>query len=129
MEGARWARKELLSSRAGADFRVYAVWFANYGDDHRSRWPADLLADPRVLHFWDEEKLLGRFYQSQLKSQQIAWDMFIAYAPEARWSDRRPYRHGRTIIGRHEDLAAALDELLQRPHITPPARRLMPYSR
>jgi ABC-type multidrug transport system fused ATPase/permease subunit len=48
-----------LSKNADPDLRVYAVWFNMLFGDSRERWDGDGVTDPRVRHFWDEQRLVG----------------------------------------------------------------------
>src|SRR5216117_1476563 len=51
---------------------------------------AHLVADPRVRHFYDGERRTGRAIASSLgtggAAGQIAWDMYLFYDRQARWS-------------------------------------------
>lgn len=59
--------------------------------DERSRWSwtGGVLTDPRVVHFWDEKKTVGRWYakleQPQDETPGIVWDAFYLYGPGAFW--------------------------------------------
>ena len=123
MNGARWVQQEILEKRADADLRVYAIWFSMYPTDQRENWPADVLTDPRVVHFWDEGKTVGRWYMSRIEQMQHArtpgsaglggntlWDAYLVYGPESRWSDAPGglRRWGRTILGTQEALREAV---------------------
>lgn len=58
--------------------------------DERERWPGRVLADPRVRHFWDEERLVGTWF-GQLESANepgaVLWDAYYLYPPGVRWAD------------------------------------------
>jgi hypothetical protein len=109
---------QLLDKYPNAPLRVYAVWFNMYPGDERSKWPASLLADGRVTHLWDEEKIVGRWYNERADSMrpsltpeskwngQILWDSYLLYAPDATWDDAptRLLRWGRTIVAAREAL-------------------------
>lgn len=113
--GARWVQNNLLEENPDADLRVYAVWFNMYPGDHRSQWPRELLDDPRVIHFWDEGKLLGRFYARQLGVEGILWDAYVLYDGKATWADT-PSAHvgwGRTVIGARRKLEREIRPLLR----------------
>jgi hypothetical protein len=121
-------QEELLAKHGDADVRVYANWFSLYPTDLRERWPADVLTDRRVVHFWDEEKHVGRWYGEREQSiesrvapdssglgQSILWDAYLVYGPESRW-DEAPTelrRWGRTILRTKESLREAAESLLQ----------------
>ena len=74
-----------------------------YPGDARGRWPSTLLTDPRVLHYWDEERVIGRRYLSHLPAMieqrapatlppaaDAMWDAFFVYAPGNQWQDPVP---------------------------------------
>ena len=82
---------------------MYAIWFNMYPGDARSKWPSTLLTDRRVLHYWDEERAVGRKYLSHIPAmmgRQAAatlapeadtlWDAFLVYAPDDRWQGPIP---------------------------------------
>ena len=129
MAGARWAQESLLEAHPQADLRVYAVWFNMFPTDLRERWPADALTDRRVVHWWDEEKRVGRWYAQQMDDIKdrlapgardaggtILWDAYLVYGPDARW-DETPSglrRWGRPIFATRESLEEEVGRLLTR---------------
>lgn len=128
MSGARWVQEELLETQKQADLRVYAIWFSMYPTDLRERWPADVLTDPRVVHWWDEEKAVGRWYAQRSTDMQdrlapgstpvggtILWDAYLVYGPESRWDDSPTglRRWGRTILQTREPFRQAVETLLE----------------
>jgi len=84
-----------LAKNPSAKLRVYAVWFNMYRGDERSKWPSDLLTDPRVVHFWDEQKVDGT---------------------DSRWDDKPSHliSAGRTIVAKREDLRKSLQTILNK---------------
>jgi hypothetical protein len=111
-------QQEILAAHRAAPLRVYAVWFNNFEGDDRELWEPSLLHDARVTHYWDQKKQLGRWYANALTRPQapeyVEWDAFFVYAPGDTWSESatRPIRWGRTIVGKREDLRAAVAGLL-----------------
>jgi len=100
---ARWAQQELLEHHPRSELRVYAIWFNMYPGDARSKWPPTLLTDARVLHYWDEERAVGRRYLSHVPAMMdrraaatlapaadAVWDAFFVYAPDDRWQEPVP---------------------------------------
>jgi hypothetical protein len=86
-------------------------------EDSKSRWKPDLLNDPRVTHFWDEKRVLGRFFAAQSDPPPrcgVQWDAFFVYGPEASWEEvPRPLQgFGRTVMRAREKLRAILMPLL-----------------
>ena len=59
-------QKKILEKNPKLDVAVYAVWFNMIPTDARSEWPTDRLADSRVTHFWDAQKVAGRWYASHV---------------------------------------------------------------
>lgn len=120
-------QQALLEADPKARLRVYAVWFRMYPGDARERWSAKLLADPRVLHFWDEERTLGRLYydavpriwdkragESKRPQGGVLWDSYLLFGPKARWNERTPELRswGYTILMTRETLKRELGEAL-----------------
>jgi hypothetical protein len=115
-------QEELLAKHGDADVRVYAIWFSMYPTDLRERWPADVLTDRRVVHLWDEQKNVGRWYGERERDiethvapdssglgQPILWDAYLVYGRASRW-DEAPtelLRWGRTILRTKESLHEA----------------------
>jgi hypothetical protein len=82
-------QEEILEKNPAADIQVYAVWFNMFPGDDRSGWDFSLLSDPRGRHFWDEDKLAGRFFsQSEGFYLPVAWDIYYLYGPDAHWEDK-----------------------------------------
>lgn len=116
-------QESLLDAHPDADLRVYAIWFSMYPTDLRERWPAGVLTDARVVHWWDEEKRVGRWYGQRMRDMEdrlapgaanvggtILWDAYLVYGPEAQWNDAPTglRRWGRPIFATRE----AFDEVV-----------------
>ena len=96
-------QEELLDKHKEADLRVYAVWFSMYGTERRENWPPDALTDRRVVHLWDEEKTVGRWYLRRIGSMEdaraagsaglagdVLWDAYEAVY-RASWKPRESH--------------------------------------
>ncbi len=110
-----------------ADIKGYAIWFNMYPGDSRADWPPDVVTDPRVMHRWDEAKLIGSFFgqnksriQAQLSSDsrglgrgEILWDAYLLYGQNAKWESFPTglLRVGRTIIAGRETLKRDMQQL------------------
>jgi hypothetical protein len=89
-----------------------------------AKWPAHALHDPRVVHFWDGEKVVGHGYGSSVTrggtagSQRVAWDAYFLYGPNVTWEEHppQPHRWGSPIIRYREGLRQGLIEVLSEPH-------------
>lgn len=115
MAGARWVQSEILEEYPEQKLEVYAVWFNMFPGDSRSDWPSGLLTDPRVRHFWDESKLVGRWYGENVTSRvkgHVEWDAYFLYPAEGVWRDvPEPISRGRTIVSTRGRLAEAAADL------------------
>jgi hypothetical protein len=66
--------------------RVYAVWVPMLGGDSRDDWDGRTMPDPRVLHFWDGEYLMGKWFAKQVDGYEgVSWDMYYLYGPDSVW--------------------------------------------
>ncbi len=121
-------QEQLLDTQRGAPLRVFAVWYAMYPGDARGRWRRDLLTDDRVMHWWDEGRLLGRQLLAQLRpysrlrapgsrdfQEKILWDAYLLFDRKARW-DRSPtglVSWGYTVMTTRKTLAEQVASLVQ----------------
>jgi hypothetical protein len=71
------------------DFRVYAVWLPMLWTDSRGMWDGNNLSDSRVLHYWDGERVIGRWFARNIDGYDgISWDAYYLYGPDATWKTR-----------------------------------------
>jgi hypothetical protein len=48
-------------------------------------------SDPRVMQFWDQDRLFGRLLSQTLHLQEsIAWDVYLVYLPNHSWDTEIP---------------------------------------
>jgi len=125
--GGRWVQTKILARYPGANLRVYAIWFNMFPGDARSKWRPDVLTDPRVIHRWDEGKVVGRWYGERTSSLrpkltaesnwngEILWDSYLLYGPEAHWDDvpTGVIHWERTIVAAGETLRIDAERLLK----------------
>src|SRR5262249_44699947 len=86
--------------------------------DHR------VLADPRALTFWDERRVVGRWFAQQVSHNPgITWDAYFLYGRDARWETVPAplVSSGGTVIARRRDLLTSLLPLLK-PQALAPSR-------
>jgi len=109
--GARWAREHILETNPELDLAVYAIWFDMVATDSRRRWPSEVLEDERVTHFWDEEKVIGRWYGRHPDygddPELVIWDTYYLYGPGSTWAEDGPTElesWGYTIVESREKL-------------------------
>jgi hypothetical protein len=88
--------------------------------DARNRWDADVLADRRVIEFWDDELVTGTWFGRHLDEMGVGkqirgvyWDAFLVFDKDARWETvpGPVVASGATVIGQRERLQAALAPL------------------
>lgn len=118
-------QNEVLSVQEDLDVQVYAVWFNMFPGDSRERWPAAALPDPRVVHFWDEDRAVGDWYGARLAAMNETlvpgsrgvepplWDAYLVYGPDATWVEepRGLRRWGRTVLLTKEALRESVEAL------------------
>ena len=112
-------QENILEPNPDADLIVYAIWFNMLGTDHHSRWDDKLLPDDRVIHLWDEEKLIGCWYAQQglYPFGRTAWDIYFLYSPEAQWEEvpEPQLSSGFTIIVQSQQLLEDITPLIESP--------------
>ena len=94
--------------------------------DRIAKWwidPEDILSDSRTSHYWDEERLVGRYYEERVTrlgdpgDERIEWDAYFLYGPDAGWGQEPPNHisWGRTIVDARERLLRDFTALLHSP--------------
>jgi hypothetical protein len=80
--------------------------------DSRDRWDGDGMTDPRVAHFWDEQKIVGNWFSANVTHNPgTTWDFYAVYGPGAT-NLGSPLSAGGTIIGHTSALRTSLEPLL-----------------
>lgn len=100
-----------------------------YPGDARAKWPAALLTDRRVTHYWDEPRALGELYLRHLPAMlgrraeatlqpaaDAMWDAFFVYAPGDTWQEPLPLPRlwGYPIMVTRETLLRSVDAIGER---------------
>ncbi len=120
LDGARWVQTQLLEQDRDADLRVYAVWLTPYGPPpSRASWDAQVLADERVVHVWDPQRVVGRWLARSDELDlgypgDVVWDAWLLFGAESRWT-RAPsdlVGFGWTVIGTRDELERKVMEAL-----------------
>ena len=113
-------QSEILETNQSSNLRVYVVWFSMIPTDARSRWnwTGGILDDPRVLHYWDDKKKVGRFYAGkdpESDDPDVVWDTFYLYGSDAKWGEKpdRELATGMTVRSEFDTLKTASLPLLQ----------------
>ncbi len=107
-------RDEVLSPNPAAPLKLYVVWFNVLPGDSRARLDTKILSDPRVTNYWDEQKIVGRWFSDHVTNRRgITWDAFFLFGPDAQWqSEPGPLiSAGGTIIAARDRLAGGLHQL------------------
>jgi len=85
-------QNDLLEKHPTAALQVYVVWFSMIPTDARGawRWTGNVITDPRVVHFWDDQKVVGRWFAQHETPAEIdpgiVWDAYFLYGPDAEWT-------------------------------------------
>jgi hypothetical protein len=97
-----------------------------YPGDARVHWPTALLTDRRVVHYWDERRVVGMrallnlttFLDRQAPGTlppdaDALWDAFFVYAPDEKWTEPfpRPVSWGYPIMVTKDHLAREVERL------------------
>jgi hypothetical protein len=110
-------QNQLLAQYPSASLRVYTVWLPMLWSDVRETWNGKTMPDARVMHFWDGEREVGKWFSEQIDGYEgIAWDTYYLYGPEAVWENTPlPLAGvGRTIYGERETLEMQMQTLLEK---------------
>jgi len=121
LAGARRVQNELLEKYPTAGLQVYVVWFSMIATAARGawRWTGNVITDPRVMHFWDDTKVVGRRFAVQETPAEIdagiVWDAYFLYGPEAEWkTEPEPLvSWGATVLDEYHTLESNLVPLLK----------------
>ena len=109
-------QEEILETFPEDELSVFAIWLPMLAGDRRSAWDPDLMPDPRVRHYWDENRVLGRYFADKGASfGGVAWDIYFLYGPDASWTDvpEPLISSGFTVIGSKDRLLIDIVPLLE----------------
>jgi hypothetical protein len=94
---------------------VLVVWLPMLLGDSRVTTDNRLLADKRVLNYWDSQQAAGRWFARNVEQRPgIAWDEYFLYGPEATW-DAEPaplLSQGGSVIAASGELETAIRPFL-----------------
>ena len=110
-------QKQLLEGYPSEQVRVYAIWLPMLAGDSREEWNGMTMSDARVMHCWDGELHVGRWFAKQVDGYDgVAWDIYYLYGPNAVWENvpLPLLGSGRTIYAEREKLKVELQTLLSR---------------
>ena len=108
-----------MDKNPSSNIRVYAIWFSTLAGAARDKWDSELLTDPRVVQYWDEGKVSGRFFADQegFVIGPIAYDVYYLYGPDSAWEIKPAplISSGYTLIGNADSLRSDLLDSLMNP--------------
>jgi hypothetical protein len=79
-------QNQLLTQYPFASLSVYAVWLPMLWGDAREEWNGTTMPDPRVMHFWNGELQVGKWFARQVDGYDgTSWDTYYLYGPGAIW--------------------------------------------
>lgn len=113
--GARGVQTQILAHYPSAPLRVYAIWLPMLWGDSREKWNGTNMPDPRIMHFWDGDLQLGKWFAKELDaSEGVAWDVYYLFGPEAVWESipQPMLGSGRTIYAKRQQLKEQVSALL-----------------
>ena len=78
-------QQEILAKNRSSEISVYVVWLSMLSGDTQDRLSEaeERLDDPRVTHFWDEERSLGRWVKENVLTSFTERDWVSGEAPGA----------------------------------------------
>jgi hypothetical protein len=73
--------------------QVLVVWLPMLAGDSRSAWDSHVLDDPRVIEFWDGDRIAGRWFADRAVGGigglgSIDWDVYWAFPGSSTWKAR-----------------------------------------
>jgi len=106
---------QILEKHHHAKLRVYAIWTVKRIFDSRDQWDAGGLTDPRVIHLWDQQDLLGNWFVAHLPDDQAGdWDAYRLFGPTVTWTQQPPplISSGSSVIDTKDTLAHSIGPFL-----------------
>jgi hypothetical protein len=72
--------------------KAYFVWLPVIQTDNREAavQRSNEFVDPRLTHYWDAEQFTGKAWNPILNTGQLAWDVYLIYAPSVQWEKEPP---------------------------------------
>ncbi len=117
VQGARWVQENMLEAHAEEKFRMIVIWEPMLPSDGSSRMKPSMLDDERLVQYWDQERVTGKWYTANAKDcpnlGAVAWDAFYVYGADGKWDEvaTQPIACGTPVIQAKDELAEAFDKL------------------
>ena len=99
LRGGLAVQKTLREHRSADDFSVSVVWIDVRVDKSSTNWigvkkaaqrASLIFDDPRVHHFFDPSRRVGKAIAEGLLREGFAWDIFLFYDKGTEWLERPP---------------------------------------
>jgi hypothetical protein len=93
LRGASEVHDALLATQPQSDtrLRAYVVWVPkSEGAREDVADATEFVPDARARHFWDGNGALMAAYTQVLSLGEDAWDIYMVYGPEERWTGALP---------------------------------------
>lgn len=119
VQGARWVQNEVVKKHADSNLKTYVVWAPMLPGDARDKWPEHLISTDRARHFWDGERVVGKWLTANMKDcpslGKIAWDAYYLLSKDAKWGESLDgvVACGTPVIKKAEELSQEVDALLK----------------
>ena len=109
-------RTDILEKYRSARLRVYAIWTIKLTFDSRDQRDGGGLSDPREVHLWDPQDLLGDWFVAHETDDQAGdWDAYLLFGPTATWTAQPPplISSGGSVIDTRDQLTQSIAPLLK----------------
>jgi hypothetical protein len=95
LRGAREMHDQVLQKINSHRLKIYVVWTPVLPGDSRKAAAQAVreVADGRAMHFWDEERILGKQFGKLLPlpgGKKFAWDIYLVYDTKTKWNAAPP---------------------------------------
>jgi hypothetical protein len=70
---------------------VFVIWLPMLAGDSRSAWDSNVLDDPRVVEFWDGDRIAGKWFAERDVGGlgapgSLVWDAYYAFPSNSTWA-------------------------------------------
>ena len=94
LKNAGQIQNQFLAKNDSDDLRILIVWVKSLSTDGEEKLPLAInqISDPRVSHFWDEERVLNAQLIDAIMFEvnMNVYDVFLLYDREELWEKRLP---------------------------------------
>ena len=84
-------REKILDAERSQDLRLYVVWLHQRVTDQREEIDESIVADPRVLQYWDGDGTTGTYFAEAnlggLGYSGFVYDVYYIFGGSARWEE------------------------------------------